>query len=141
MMKMHKFMFLAAKQIDKKLDSELGIGFSQCMILMYVSAHTGVSQKNISKNRDITPAAVSRHIEALVKKKYLQLRSNKTNKREHILAVTSEGLYILENMVKIMNKELDVLCVAITAEETRLIDDVFTKLLSAIDASGENHAR
>lgn len=132
--KMHKFMFLAAKSMDKVLEAKLHIGFSQCMILMYVHKHPGVSQRDISHDREITPAAVSRHVETLVEKEYLRQGENQKNKREHILIVSPKGEHLLEKIMTLMDAEIENLFSGVSKEEIHTIDSVFSKLLSSFDS-------
>lgn len=133
MFKMHKFIFLASKAIDRVLETRLHIGFSQCLILMYVQKHPGVSQRDIAHDRDITPAAVSRHVESLVQHGYLTHSENIKNKKEHILDVSDKGKNLLEKVMTIMNTEIDSLFSDIPATDVETIDRVFSKLLVYFD--------
>lgn len=127
--KVQKFMFLASKNLDRLLDNSFDIGFSQCMILLFVENNPRVSQRHISNERDITPAAVSRHVESLVEKGYLRQEENRRNKREHILEVSAEGERVARRMVELMNEELDRMFHEVNRREMDEIDRLFTKLL------------
>lgn len=133
MLKMHKFMFLASKSLDRLLNDDLNIGFSQCMILMFVDHHPRVSQRDISDFRDITPAAVSRHVETLVTKGYMFQQENVQNKREYILEVSDQGRELLDEALQRINDELDRICIHVSREEAALLDDLYNRLLSSID--------
>jgi len=132
-LKIHKFMFLASKSIDKILDEVLNIGFSQSMILMYINTHPKTSQRDISSNRNITPAAVSRHIDILIQKEYIQLKENKLNRREHILEISPKGEDVLYQIINIVNDQLDIICHDLDKKEIAEVDKIFTKLLISFD--------
>ncbi len=122
--------------MDRLLDEALHVGFSQSMILLYVKKNPRVSQRHISHDRDITPAAVSRHIEALVQKGYILQKDNTENKREHILEVSDRGEELVEEMITLMNDELDRVFNTINQQEMDEIDLLFNKLLNVF---GEKH--
>lgn len=128
-LKIHSFVSLLTKDIDQKLDEETETGFSQCMILMYVKDNPGANQRNISEGRHITPAAVSRHIENLINKKYIKV-SDKKNRKEHSLELSDRGMDMLQRMILIVNQELDSLFSDISRREMESMDRIFSRLLS-----------
>lgn len=132
-LKIHKFMFLASKSIDKILDEMLDIGFSQSMILMYIHSHPKTSQRDISSSRNITPAAVSRHVDILIQKDYIKLKENELNKREHILEISPMGEEVLFQVIGIINRELDTICHDLEKKEIEEVDKIFSKLLNSFD--------
>lgn len=134
-LKMHKVSFLTSKSIDRVLDEFLHIGFSQSMILMYIHKHPKVSQREISSNRDITPAAVSRHIDMLIQKDYIKQKENELNKREHILETSEKGEKILVDIINTINNQLDGLFKNLNEDEIETLDKIFTKLLSSFKDS------
>lgn len=134
-LKIHKVSFLTSKSINKVLDEFLHIGFSQSMILMYIHKHPKVSQREISSNRNITPAAVSRHIEMLIQKDFIKQKENELNKREHILEISEKGEEILTDVVDTINNHLENLFNDLDDEEIKTLDRIFTKLLGSFDDS------
>lgn len=129
-LKIHKFVFLAEKSLDKRLQRDLSLSFSQCMILVHVAHNPHISQQHVACERDITPAAVSRHIEALVAAGFISRFDKVHNKREHVLEVTLRGRGIVKTAEEILEEEIDVLMKEISSDEAARVDSLFDKLLS-----------
>ncbi|MHB1316531.1 MAG: MarR family winged helix-turn-helix transcriptional regulator [Minisyncoccota bacterium] len=129
-LKIHKFVFLAEKALDKRLQSDVGLSFSQCMILVHVAHNPHVSQQHVACERDITPAAVSRHIEALVSSGLISRFDKVHNKREHVLEITILGKGVVETAEDILNEEINILMKELSKDEASRIESVFDRLLS-----------
>ena len=102
------------------------------MILLYVYHLPVVSLNDVSCERGVTPAAISRSINFLVKKKYLIRMENKGNKRENALSLTPQGFVILKKIVTDMNKKIEDFFSKISKEELEFLEKIFMKLLKDI---------
>ncbi len=91
MLKIHKFMFLADKLLDRELHSRFAISFSQFRMLSVIAKSPGISQKKIACIQETTQAAVSRHIDVLEKMAFVALTTNSNNRKEHNLHLTAKG--------------------------------------------------
>lgn len=128
-LKIHKFIFLAEKALDRRLQSDIGLSFSQCMILVHVAHNPQISQRHVASERDITPAAVSRHIEALVESGLMSRFDKIHNKREHVLEVTLRGLGIVKSAEEILDEEIDALMHELSNDEVKKVEKLFDLLL------------
>lgn len=129
-LKIHKFIFLAEKALDRRLQSDIGLSFSQCMILVHVAHNPHISQRHVACERDITPAAVSRHIEALVASGLISRFDKLANKREHVLEVTLRGLGIVKSAEEILDEEIDALMHELSNDEVKKVEKLFDLLLA-----------
>lgn len=129
-LKIHKFIFLAEKALDRRLQRDLSLSFSQCMILVHVAHNPHVSQQHVACERDITPAAVSRHIETLVASGLISRFDKLANKREHVLEVTIHGQKVVKTAEEILEEEIDALMDEISSDEAARVDSLFDRLLS-----------
>ena len=90
-LKIHKFVFLAEKLIDRELVNNYELSFSQFRVLSVISKHPGISQKQLALIQEMTQAAISRHIDVLERLRYVALATNSMNRKEHNLHLTSRG--------------------------------------------------
>lgn len=129
-LKIHKFIFLAEKAMDRRLQSDIGLSFSQCMILVHVAHNPQISQRHVASERDITPAAVSRHIDALVFLGLISRLDKERNKRQHMLEVTLRGMGIVKTAEEILDEEIDALMHELSNEEVKKVERLFDLLLA-----------
>lgn len=129
-LKIHKFVFLAEKALDRRLQHDVGLSFSQCMILVHVAHNPQISQRHVACERDITPAAVSRHIEALVEAGLISRFDREHNKREHVLEVTVYGKGVVKTAEEVLEEEIESLMKQLSNDDVKRVDSVFDRLLS-----------
>lgn len=129
-LKIHKFVFLAEKALDRRLQHDVGLSFSQCMILVHVAHNPQISQRHVACERDITPAAVSRHIESLVSSGLISRLDREHNKREHVLEVTIYGRGVVKNAEEILDEEIESILKQLSRDDVSRVDSVFDRLLS-----------
>jgi DNA-binding MarR family transcriptional regulator len=128
-LKIHQFMFLAEKDFDRKLLDDVGLSFSQCMILDVVYHNPEISQRAVAYERCITPAAVSRHIEALEELGFLTRHDREENKREHILVVTKQGERVVTHAERLIEATINALLEDVPKNEVDHMDHVLSLLL------------
>lgn len=129
-LKIHKFVFLAEKALDRRLQHDVGLSFSQCMILVHVAHNPQISQRHVAYERDITPAAVSRHIEALVAAGLISRFDRAHNKREHVLEVTIQGKGLVKTAEHALAEEIDVLMHELSKDDMRQVEVLMDLLLA-----------
>lgn len=127
--KIHIFANLAEREIEKILLSEVGISYSQSMILDFIYNHPEVSQRDVAMERGITPAAVSRHLEVLEEMGFIQRKDRKENKREHIVIITREGQGVVSNAEILLQKAIDNMINELSLNEMENMNCVLEKLL------------
>lgn len=128
--KIHIFASLAEKEMEKKLLRDIGLSYSQCMILDFVYHNPKISQREVAFERCITPAAVSRHIEALEEMGFIKRTDRKENRREHILLITREGESIAITAEKLLDQSVNNLIENLTNSDLKNIDYILGKLLN-----------
>ena len=77
--------------------SNTGVLHGQFPILRYISTHDGCSQIAISKEFNLSAAAIAKTINRLNKAKLIKKKEDKTNKRANLIYITSEGIEALKN--------------------------------------------
>jgi DNA-binding MarR family transcriptional regulator len=128
--KIHIFANLAEKEIERKLLEELGISYSQSMILSFIRNHPEISQRQVAMERGITPAAVSRHLEVLEEMGLIRRKDREDNKREHILVVTDSGANIVSNAEELLDLAMDEIMSDVSKTEAENMNKIIEKLLT-----------
>ncbi len=105
---LHKVVFLIDRTADRALQKEVGISLSQFLVLLSVDKQSGLvlSQQAIANHLGIHKAAVSRHVDALVKKYWLVRDQHPKSHREYQLRLTNEGERILRQAQGIMRETM-----------------------------------
>jgi DNA-binding MarR family transcriptional regulator len=128
--KIHIFANLAEKEIERKLLEELGISYSQSMILSFIRNHPEISQRQVAMERGITPAAVSRHLEVLEEMGFIRRKDREDNKREHILVVTDSGANLVSNAEELLDLAMDEIMSDVSKTEAENMNKILEKLLT-----------
>ena len=88
--------FLLDRLIDQILQKEMSLSFAEYRVLMALDNHQDVPQRYIALYWNITEAAISRHVEGLVKMGYISRLIDETNRRQNLLSLTPFGKKQLE---------------------------------------------
>lgn len=131
-LKIHKFMFLAEKLIDKELSGNFDVSFSQFRVLHVIHQHPGISQKHVAFIQDTTQAAVSRHIDVLADVGFVALATNSGNRKEHNLHLTQKGKDLFEKMLTYVEKKLHGIHTSLGEKQTRELDGICEVLILTI---------
>ncbi len=105
--KVHQFVILLDKLLDRELKKTNMISFSQFMILAAVNFHPGLSQKMIANARQTTEAAVSRHVVSLVKKGFLTTSVNSKDRKVHVLKLSPKGKKLFSQGSQVVEKTMN----------------------------------
>ena len=89
--KIHKAVFLLDKMSDQILQDQLGLGFSQFLVMMALAKQPKAPPKHVAKAMDQTQAAVSRQIDILVDLGLVSRDTNPDSRREYCLSLTKLG--------------------------------------------------
>jgi MarR family transcriptional regulator for hemolysin len=87
----HKCVYAIDRSADRLLTEKEGGTFSQFLILMAIAQCSGLSQQKIAEFLDLTPAAVSRQVDALVKADLIVRAEDPLNRRSHVVSLTPAG--------------------------------------------------
>lgn len=93
---LHKLHSSLSRRGEAVLQDKFGLGMSQFLILMAADRAEHASQCKIARFLNVTEAAVSRQIDSLTEQGWLTKVTNPTNRREHVLQVTEQGLAQLD---------------------------------------------
>ncbi len=127
--KIHIFANLIEKEIERRLLSELGISYSQSMILDFIYSHPEISQRQVAMERHITPAAVSRHLEVLEEMGFIKRKDRDDNRREHIVVITDSGQKIVITAQTVVEDSVEDLIEDVSRGELEDMDLILEKLL------------
>jgi len=87
----HKSVYAIDRNADRLLTEKEGGTFSQFLILMAIAQCSGLSQQRIAEFLDLTPAAVSRQIDSLVKAGLIVREQDPQSRRSHVVSLTPTG--------------------------------------------------
>ncbi len=97
-----KLAMMLIKRSDHVLSTQVGITHAQFHVLMLVQCLTPITQSELSKYLHSTQAAISRLTDTLVTKGLLARSENPENRRSNQLAITPEGLAVVEQAITII---------------------------------------
>jgi DNA-binding MarR family transcriptional regulator len=131
-LKIHKFIFLTEKLLDRELRKGFTVSFSQFRMLSVIACSPGISQKKIALIQETTEAAVSRHIDVLQKLQYVALTTNSNNRKEHNLHLTKSGKSLHGKTIAFVDVKVDTLLDMIGEEKRLELSDVFDVLVDSV---------
>lgn len=105
--KLHQVVKLLHHQADRILEDELGITFSQFLVLKVSGCSDEPSQRDVAQRLDITPAAISRHIDGLCERGLMVKSKKPDNRREHDLQLTELGANKVASAQQILSERFD----------------------------------
>lgn len=100
---LHHLSFVIDRQSDQILQERLGLGFSQFKILMALSWHGDVRQKHIAESLGQTEASISRQIQLMRSRAWLETKLNPRNRREHVIVLSAKGGRMLQKALSVLN--------------------------------------
>lgn len=119
---------------DQILRSEMGLGFSQFKILTFLQDQAQQTQTSIATTLNLTPPAVSRHVEVLRGKGMVVIRVNPKNKREHLISLTSVGRVSLQEIWNIFDTSFNDITTVLSADEQEQLVGLLTRLFTQVPA-------
>lgn len=105
--KIHKAVFLLDKMSDQILQHQLGLGFSQFLVMMTLAHQPNVPQKFVASALDQTQAAVSRQVDILVDLRLISRETNVESRREYVLCLTKLGEKMYRKGLKAIDERFD----------------------------------
>jgi DNA-binding MarR family transcriptional regulator len=79
------------REVENELKVSFALTFSQFRVLNGLLTLGEVSQRELANSLDVTPAVVTRQVEALGSRGLVTQRPNPRSKRENVLAITKKG--------------------------------------------------
>jgi DNA-binding MarR family transcriptional regulator len=130
--KIQKLTFLAEKLIDRELSREFDVSFSQFRVMHVIARHPGISQKEVALIQEMTQAAVSRHVDALERLRYIMLAISERNRKEHELRLTREGERRFEAAAGFVENRTGELLGDLAERDTTELEDAIDHLLAVV---------
>lgn len=129
----HKTVFLIDRAADRQLKDKLGGTFSQFLVLMSIGKCPGLSQQKIASFLDLTPAAVSRQIDALYAAKLIERATDPQSRRSHIVNLTPLGARRLSDMKEVLMSSF-VAKTKLSSSDMDSVVDVLEKVISTMSS-------
>jgi len=95
------------KTIGKNILKECGITHSDGKLIVMIGLCPSVHQVDLADLLDISPPAVSRKIDRLVKKGYVTRQTNKDNRRSQNIGLTKQGNALFTKTYSYLKETLD----------------------------------
>ena len=102
--KLREFINEEEKKIDRSLHESFKLSLSQALILIHLLDNPDISQRDVACERNITPAAVCRHMESLVSAGLITQCNAENNKREHCISLTPKGEKLVKELCDRLQK-------------------------------------
>lgn len=83
---------------------DLGVGFPEQVILMYLASNNGVNQDAIAQHFMLDKGAIAKTLRKLEEKKLIERHQNPENKRENLISIAPERQSILGEMTKALTE-------------------------------------
>ncbi|MBK8417035.1 MAG: MarR family transcriptional regulator [Bacteroidetes bacterium] len=115
----------AQKCIDKK---GIDITIDQWLVLKTIENNAGMTQQQIAKNVFKDYASITRIIEILVTKKYLERNFHSVDRRRFDLSITKLGFEMLKRLTPIIESNRKQALNGITKSEIELLKNVLNKI-------------
>lgn len=103
------------------------------ILVSFKCSETGeMSQSLIAERLNLTEATVSRHISALVREGLLTRTEDTSNRRKHIISITTKGKNAFKKAANHIDKELHVLFAPIKDADRKNIMKNFSAVLTEL---------
>lgn len=122
------------KVMSEGVPEELSV--NQYRVLYFVHAGQG-SQSFLAKYLGVTPAAMSKMVEALVEKKFIDRKPNPQDRRHSHLLITTAGKRIVSQMRQQVEKRMQIHLDALSQAQQKEIERALLLLQSVFSMTGE----
>jgi DNA-binding MarR family transcriptional regulator len=123
---------------DRRLQ-DLGVGFPEQVILMFLSAKKGVNQDAIAQHFMLDKGAIAKTVKKLEEKGLIERHQNPENKRENLIAIAPPGQVILVEMEKALAEWNQVFFEGLNDEEIRQYEHVTDIIAANVARLNEKH--
>ena len=121
------------------LEQQIDVPFEQLRVLMFISNNEGVKQQDICTGLNKVKPGVSRLVDGLVKKKLVEQRSDKTDRRVKNLHITSKGVEVRNHFYPIGLGELKKIETHLGEKETEQLKNHLRKIKEIISNTENNN--
>ena len=114
----------------EKQVAQTGVYQGQHMILMMVGCNPGISQAQLAKARDISPAAATNALQKLEKEGYVTRQTDEQDSRVNQLQVTPKGKKVIEDSKLIFQEVDDAMYEGFSQEELEQLKSYYERILT-----------
>ena len=93
------------ENINRSDCCQCSVNESQCFLVVEIGRNPGICIKDLAQALHLDKSGISRSVEELVQKGYVQREPSKTDRRAVVLSLTSEGQARFEKIENDMNAE------------------------------------
>lgn len=90
------------RQVDQVLQEQIGIGYSQYRILLFLTIYPKLKQRELAGHLGQTEASISRQAKMLLARQFIAPVSQTDSNRDHVLSITSKGTHVTEAGKKLL---------------------------------------
>lgn len=120
--------------VESMLNSEkIGIYPAQHRLLMELANDGKISQKELSRKLNVSPATVTISIKKLVKDGYVKKSSLKNDNRYNMIAITEKGKKIIEKSIRIFDASDEKLLAGFSDEELDGLNNMFIRMFNNLE--------
>jgi DNA-binding MarR family transcriptional regulator len=126
--KIHSFIYNVDAAFDLVLKSSAKINYTEFLIMLALEEDINYTQDEIAYWSRFTKSTVSKTIDKLVTKKFLDRKEHKLDRRQKTISFTARGLKELDIAKELGNKQAQDLFACLNANELQAIESVVDKL-------------
>lgn len=127
------------EHINKTDCCSCNISTAQCFVIVEIGCHPGISVKELAAILHIDKSSVSRTIEELVRKEYVERKSSKKDRRWVTLNLLPQGQAHFEKIEQDMNQKFEKILKEIPEEkQEQVIEALELYVTACIKAEEEN---
>lgn len=90
---------LLHRRVLDKTVSKTGVFPGQHRVLMFLAKHSPISQKEIAKEMDVSPASIATILKKLEKSGYIKKDMNQADNRYNTIEITEEGRKLVKKSI------------------------------------------
>lgn len=133
--KLHQFLFCFGRTVEKSFQEELEMTLPQFMILLAIQHNPDCTQVRVAEWRKLTPAAISQHIDSLLKKKLIVRKKSSQDRREYVIVMTKKGEILFKKAQVIFEKYQKNIFKKVPKSAITQMNTTLDRLLAGMDAS------
>lgn len=127
----------AQRQLMHPYMASVGLGTGQPKLLSYLHRFGACSQRDLAEYYELDPAGVSRMLDALAKKGFVQIAPAAGDKRSKTVTLTAEGERVARAWDAACREEATVMLRGFTDEERRAFADYLARAHANLKAYGK----
>lgn len=121
------------REVENELKVSFKLTFSQFRVLNGLLALGEASGRELAKALDVTPAVVTRQVDALGSRGLVEVKANPRSKRENILSLTPKGEQAVHDASKVIEEKQKALFANLSLKDETAFERAIEVLSKALD--------